>query len=46
MPEWLKSYLDRASDERFYGKITLCYHEGNINDVKVEQNLKPADLGK
>ena len=36
--------LARLGRERFYGKLTISFEDGNIVSLRKEETLKPADL--
>jgi hypothetical protein len=38
--------LARLGRERFYGKLTISFEDGNIVSLRKEETLKPADLAR
>lgn len=42
--EPLHRYLDRLTSSEFYGKVIVSFHNGKVQDVRVEQTKKLEEL--
>lgn len=40
----LYRYLDRLSDQGFFGKVVVSFQNGQVHDVRIEQTMKLDEL--